>query len=318
MGNLNYNHGIVTVVDESSPGTAEVPDANDGGIIVSNISYNPNPKPIAREAIISSKGQIASLMSPAWEPTIEFDTELKGSGEVGVPPLVGEILKAANFSETIDPSSPPASVVYELNGADDHKTLAWDIKDDDGVSNGLRFLVYGALCGISLSLGIERPGSLRVRTLGKYQAVSDVAPLTPTLELQKPPFFIGGTATFDGTALNIREFSLDLNPELFLVPKLSDAQGFDKARIGKLKPTYTLVLELPKVATKDLFGLMRSATESAIAISTPAVAGNTIAIAASRLQITNIVPSDDRGIVLATVTGPVNYGGTNHFKITMT
>lgn len=315
MGNLNYNHGIVTVVDETTPGTAEVPDAGDGGIIVSNISYNPNPKPIDRDAIISSKGQIAALMSPAWEPTIEFDTELKGSGSVGVPPLVGEILKAANFSETITPAT---SVVYELDGPDDHKTLAWDIKDDDGVSNGLRFLVYGALCGISLSLGIERPGSLRVRTLGKYQAVSDVAPLTPTLELQKPPFFIGGTATFDGTALNIREFSLDLNPELFLVPKLSDAQGFDKARIGKLKPTYTLVLELPKVATKDLFGLMRSATESALAISTPSVAGNTIAIAASRLQITNIVPSDDRGIVLATVTGPVNYGGASHFKITMT
>lgn len=315
MGNLNYNHGIVTVVDETTPGTAEVPDAGDGGIIVSNISYNPNPKPIDRDAIISSKGQIAALMSPAWEPTIEFDTELKGGGAAGSAPLVGEILKAANFSETVTPAT---SVVYELDGADDHKTLAWDIKDDDGVSNGLRFLVYGALCGISLSLGIERPGSLRVRTLGKYQAVSDVAPLTPTLELLKPPFFIGGTATFDATALNIREFSLDLNPELFLVPKLSDAQGWDMARIGKLKPTYTLVLELPKVATKDLFGKMRAADELALAISTPAVAGNTIAIAASKLQITNIVPSDDRGIVLATVTGPVNYGGTNHFKITMT
>lgn len=311
---LNYNHGVVLVADEAVPGTAETLDGADGGMIVSNISYNANPKPIERNAIISSKGQIGALMSPAWEPSIEFDTELKGGGAAGTAPLVGEILKAANFGATITALT---SVVYELNGPDDHKTLAWDLKDDSG-ANGPRFQIYGALCGIALSLGIEKPGSLKVKALGKYTAPANVSPLTPTLELLKPPFFIGGTFTIDGDSLNVREFSMETNPELFLVPKISDPQGWDMARIGKLKPTFSITCEMPGISTQDIYALMRSASEVVLAISTATVAGNTIAIAATRLQYTGISLSEDRGIPLVTITGPINYGGASHFKITMT
>ncbi|MDH3279633.1 MAG: hypothetical protein OEQ18_00710 [Gammaproteobacteria bacterium] len=312
---LNYNHGVVLIADETVPGTAEALVAGDGGMIVSNITYNANPKPIDRNAIISNKGQIASLMSPAWEPSIEFDTELKGGGTpLGVAPKVGQILQMANFSETIVAST---TVTYELDGADNHKTLAWDLKDDTG-ANGPRFLIYGALCGLSISLGIEKPGSIRVKGLGKYQAPADVAPLTPTLELLAPPFFMGGTFTIDGDALNVREFSMDTNPELFLIPKISDAQGFQYARISKLKPTFSVTCELPGIATQDIYAIMRAATEIALSIATPAVAGNTITISATKLQYTGIALSEDRGIPLATITGQINYGGASHFKMVLT
>ena len=309
----NYNHGIILVADEATPGTPETLVAGDGGMVVSNITYNANPKPIPRNAIISNKGTLAALMSPAWEPSIEFDTELKGGGAAGSAPKVGELLQAANFSETVNVAT---DVVYELDGPDDHKTMAWDLKDDAG-GNGPRFLIYGALCGLTISGGIDQPGSIRVRGLGKYQAPADVAPLTPTLELLKAPFFIGGTFTIDGDALNARDFSIDTNPELFLVPKLSDAQGWDRARIGKLNPTFSVTVELPNISDQDIYAIMRAATEVAFVASTPAVAGNTVRIDCSRLQYTNITLSEDRGIPLATISGQINFGGTHHFKVTV-
>jgi len=310
---LSAKKAIVLNALEATAGVKETLVAGDGGLAITEITYNPDIRLLPRQIISATFGQLAAVPG-SKSAALSFTTELKGGGSAGSAPELGIVLQGCGFAETVNAG---VDVEYALaNTGLQTLTSAYDIQD--AVSgNGPRFLIFGAQGNITISASVGEFGQTKVDLLGAFDPIVDVAPLSPTIEILAPPAFINGTFTIGGTALKVRSFEINTGNQLALIPDINAASGFDRVEYVDRAPTFSFVAELEKVSVHDFMGLVEAGTESALVIVTPAVAGNTVRIDATKLQYTTPTIGETDGVPTISMNGQLNKGGTDELLITV-
>ena len=313
---LSYKKAILLAEIEATPGTPETLVVGDGGLVVTELSYNPDISLLQRNAITQDFGQLAAV-SGTFAGRLDFASELKGSGAAGVASaILDDLLQMVGFGAGVVVAD--TSVTYDLASSGlKTGTLAMDLQDTDG-SDGPRFSIAGAMGNLVISGRVGEIAQARFAMQGIYQNIADVAPLSPTFETVIPPVFRNGTFTIGGVALKVRSFSIDLGNRIVLIPDINAANGFAYATYVDRQPTLTFEAELVAVATHDFAGLIKANTESALVIKTPVAAGNTVQISASKLQYTGMSINNQDNVPIAAMQCQLNKGGTNELEIQFT
>lgn len=176
-----------------------------------------------------------SVMGPV-SARMTFRVPLKGSGgTAGTAPECGEALKACGLKETVVASTSvtytPTSLFTDAGGNPAGSYSA------SFFVNGIRHACRGAFANLQiLAEEVGRPAFLQFEFMGAYQAVADVALLTPTYDNTAPPAFVGAAfaVNYGGAFAGIKgvsSFTLNLNNRLTMGRDANHAQGFYGARI---------------------------------------------------------------------------------------
>jgi hypothetical protein len=163
-------------------------------LLVSNLSINPlNAQNVDRAVIRAYLGNSEQLLGTHYKEA-GFDIELVGSGEPGVPPAWGKLLRACGFAETITVDTrvdyTPVSTAFES------LTMHWY---DDGVVH--KFVGARGTATLKLAQG-EKP-ALSFKFIGKDGGDAVLALPTTDLEEWRIPEVVmdstSGSLTFGAT-----------------------------------------------------------------------------------------------------------------------
>lgn len=227
------------------------------------------------------RGQGVSLARIPQQPgaqsgTLEFSSELYGSGSAGVAPSWAKYLLAAGFAQS------GTNITYlPASGATNQTTLTVAVNKD-----GLQ----KQLAGVSMNWNLElRAGSIpmfRWNGLGKYVAATDTALLAPTYDTVVGPKFQGATITFGGSNFsNVSEVTIACNNQLTLRQAAQDGTGYEAAYVTDRDITVTITDEAVALATQDWFVAHTNRTEYALSIAMGSTTGNTWTITAPKMQL---------------------------------
>lgn len=206
--------------------------------------------------------------------TIEFDTELAGSGTAGTAPAWGPLFRAAGCAEVIVAAT---SVTYSPI-------------TDNAESAYLKFWMGSTLHAIK---GARGTGKLNVNAQGipfvhwkfwgLYTPPSEVSAAVPVFTAWKKPLIVNKANTqftVNATALVMRSFSLDLaNP---VEPRL--LVNKESIELTDHKEEIEFTAEAVPVTTMDIHGLANSQATVPVSLIHGVTAGNIITLSAPTAQ----------------------------------
>lgn len=248
--------------------------------LAENIAFNPTTAMEQRNNVASSLSpfsQVAGVRSA----TMEFEVELKGSGEKGTAPALGKLLKACGFGEAVVVS---ASATY-TPASTGLSSLTIGLYND-----GVRYQIQGARGNVSLRLEKGKPGRFRFVFTGAEYVVGDVAMLSSgvSYETSKPQPFLSASLSIDSYAALVGLLEFNMGNEVTLRDSVNTASGHLSAVIAGRQPTLSLDPEMVTVATYDWFTKLKTANEGALTATLGATAGNICTISAPKVQYTGI------------------------------
>lgn len=301
---------VVAAEIEAVEGTAETLVAADAGFLVFNPKFDPDIAMHERDPVRASLSAVKALPG-ARQARMTFDTELVGSAAAGTAPLISDLLQGCGFGETIVAST---SVTYAPASAS-IKSLTLGMWLD-----GKKYLLWGARGNVTLRLEAGKPGILSFDFLGADWSEADEALLAAvTYVATLPPVFLSAGLTISAYSAIISMVEFAMNNALQLRPDANKASGFASCVITNRKMTMRLDPENITVATEPFMTDWRAGTEAAFACSIGSVAGNTIAIAASKVQYSKISLDDRGGVSALGIEGQLNLtSGDDEFSIAIT
>ena len=292
---------VVAATSEDDPGTAE-------SLTAAEAAFNVFESTIQAEREFTERiGQ--GVMSPlpgtlgAKGGTAAFKVELAGSGSVGSPtpawastflPAVGLVATGDVFKpESLHPESPSAKT----------KTITIGVYED-----GKLKMLRGCMGTAVITFVSGKPVMIEFTFTGIWVDPSDVAILTPTYPTVIPPRFVSAGMTIASWSPKVAELTIDLGNEVALREDANDPSGYCTALIGSRRIVGTLNPESSLVAADDPNANWDSGAEQALAVQLggSSANGNTVAIAAPKLQFTNTQEGDRNGAIIDDVEFQLN------------
>lgn len=238
-------------------------------ILAKNISISPmDGSDVSRDLVTPTFGNQPSIPAEL-HVSINFDTELAGSGTAGTAPAWGPLLRACGCAEVIVATT---SVTYTPI-------------TDNIESVYMKFWVGGTLHAIkgargSAKLTVNAQGIPMVSWsfMGLWVAPSEVAAVTPTLTAFKKPLIANkvNTPTFTVNAIPLvmRSFTFDLNNQV--EPRM--LIGSESVLITDHREQIEFTCEAVPVTTLDPYGLANAQTTVALSLVHGTTAGNIVTL----------------------------------------
>jgi hypothetical protein len=213
--------------------------------------------------------------------TIEFSTELKGSGVIDTPPEIGVLLRACQMAETITPAT---RVRYAFESSGFESVTIYFYNDE------LIHKITGAYGTWDLAAAAGEFGRINWRFQGLWNDVTTAAiPGGTVFQSTKPPMIQSAALTVGGYVGKIQNFTLNANIGLDESRDLNSAEGLAKIATLSREVTGTLNPLVVPVATYDPWGLWKAGMEGAMTATFGATVGNRVAIqSAPKLQYTSV------------------------------
>lgn len=280
---------------ETTSGTAESLAAADAAFNVFDLTMTANipmtPRP--------SQGSFSSLpaVPELYGGTCSFRTEIYGDGAGGVPGWASTFLPACGWTNSAGTFSPKS----ETPGSN-VKTLTIGAYID-----GNRLLMRGCAGTFTLNFETGKIASINWTFTGVFSGNSAVALLAPTYPTALP--LRVGNATFSIGAWSPcwQSMTIDAGNTVVLreCATNTDASGYAAAIITDRLPTGSINPEMELDGTKDNYNIWTSMTEEALAFSL-VNSTDKFAIAAPKLQRTNVAIGDRNGVVTDEITFQLN------------
>lgn len=216
---------------------------------------------------------------------IEFVVELAGSGAAGTAPALAPLLLGCGMAETI--TAGVSAAYAPVTTGQTYLTLACNL-------DGMEFLLTDAIGTVSFEMSPKAIPVARFSFLGIYTPATDtVMPTGASFAAFLKPLTVGrvNTPTFTlfGTTPCVESFSFDLANQMTW-RELINCGG---AHRSDRKPTASLKIELPSVATKAWGEAVRLADEGALAVVHGVTAGNIVKVDAPKLCVSAEPSIDD-------------------------
>lgn len=220
---------------------------------------------------------------------MEYDIEIAGAGGVATVPGYGQALKGCALSETITPITGPVTYAPISSGEQSvTHYFYWD---------GLLHKMLGARGTPSLKFSKGGVPMIRLAWTGLYGGITDIAMPVPVLTaFQKPLAVNKANTTFSlhGYAAPLAELSIDYGNVLTYV----NLPNQEEVRFTDRKVRGSVTIDLPSIATKDYFTIIRAATTGALALVHGTAAGQKVLIDAPAVQLTSPRYSEGDGVAM--------------------
>lgn len=280
-------------------------------MLAKNVTINPmEGQDLSRDLILPYLGNQGTIPAGLYT-TLQFDTEIAGSGTAGVAPAWGQLLRGAGFAETIVED---ASVTY------------------NPISDSMESLYQKFWVGSTLHVlrGVRGNGTvtkdaqgipiIRWQMWGLYVDPSEASQASGASfgAFKKPLVVNKQNTTFqvNDVPLVMRNFSFDFanQVEPRLLVNKENIELVDRAE------RINLVVEAVPVTTLDIYGLAKSQATVECEIVHGTAAGNICTISAPSCQILRPTGyQNNQGIAeWPLVLAPQPVAGNDQFTITMT
>lgn len=291
---LYRSKALVLAKIEAVSGQDENPDGTNA-LLVTDLDIKPAEGDKLKRDFITPDLSTQPHIITRKHQSVSFKLELKGGGAAGSVPEYGPILRAAGFSETIDPG---VDVTYQP------------------VSSGFESAsIYVNIDGILHKLVGCRGNTKFDFTSGKFPVFefngmaledtpTDTAQVTPTygavapLEVNKA----NTTFTFGGFAAVLHSLMCDMGWKT----KFRSLVNLDAAvSLTERECTGSMVIDAVKAADHDYWADWRNSSQIALTLTHGTVAGNIVDVAAAKVQLDTIDYGDDENIL--TKNMPLTY-----------
>jgi hypothetical protein len=163
--------------------------------------------------------------------------------------------------------------------------------------DGVKTILAGCRGAPVFNIQTRNIGRLSFTFSGRFVSQTDVLVPTATYDDTRPPPFIDAVMNLNRVCVALQNFSVDSGNNVVNTPDPCAAEGFGPAQItarnmtGSLDPNKTLV------ATRDVLGDMKAATEQLLHARWGSVAGNRCAVTVPAALYTGLGQGDRDGII---------------------
>lgn len=283
---------LILVKKETTYGTDSSPAGTDA-LLVRNLDITPiEADLVSRDLIRPYLGNSPQLLANS-RVSITFQVELAGSGTAGTAPRFGSILQACGMSETIVATT---SVTYAPVSASFSSTTIYFNND------GILHKATGCRGTFTMNAAVGEIPTLDFTMVGVYNAPTDTAAPAVTYSAQASPlvFKQGNTSAFQFFAYAgcLQSVSFDIaNSTVY-----RELVGCTKeVLITDRKPSGTVMIEAPTLATKDYFNLAQTETTGNLTFLHGTTAGNRVTFTAAQCDIANPSYGDQDGIQMLNI-----------------
>lgn len=226
--------------------------------------------------------------STSMYTTLEFETELAGSGTAGTAPGFGVLLRACAMSETVDPG---VSVTYEPV-SDNFESITLHY-----VQDGILYAVPGCRGSVSVDMSKDQLPMLKFSFTGLHRVPVETSSVTPApvafaeaiaVTAQNTP-----TYTLDSYDLKAEAFSMDLANTVVY----RNVVNSESVQITDRAPAGSVSFEMPKLSQKNYLEIAESGDKVPLEIVHGVTAGNITTITAANTQLSQPARSDSDGIL---------------------
>ena len=280
---------VVFLKIESVYGTDPVPVAGTDALLVHNFSCTPLEIIYAERnnalPFLGNQGQIKAGDSVK----MEFDIEAAGAGAVAGTPGFGAAMKGCALSETLTITTGPMTYA-PISTAEQSVTayFYWD---------GLLHKMSGARGTTSLKMSKGGIPMIHFAFTGLYGGITDVSLPSPTLTAFQKPLAVNKantTFTLHTYAAVLADLSFDQGNTMSYV----NLPNSEEVRFTDRKSRGSVTIELPLIAGKDFFTIIRAETTGALALVQGTAAGNKFKLDAPAVQLTNPRYSEADGVAM--------------------
>jgi hypothetical protein len=303
-----WRNRLALVKSEDTYGTSSSPAASDA-LLFTELDVEPLAMElIERETIQSYMGNRPSVVGQRSVP-VKATVEAAGSGTAGTAPRYGPLLKAAGLSETV---SADTSVTYApVNSGFSSYTM------DFYADNGSRQAITGIRGGAELSMAVGEIPTFAFDQMGIFAAPGALSRPTETYSAQASPVAVNADNTTSvsvhGFSACMTSFSLNLGVEMTFEQKAGCTK---QVRITDRKPTGSITIELPGIATKDFIAIASAQTAGALSWVHGGTAGNILTFSASSVAFDS--PTFEDGDSVTHVTLPFRLLGNTTWTLAFT
>lgn len=279
---------VVLAKPETNYGVDSIPTVAANAIFVSDLNIKPTGETLQRNYMQSSLSQ---LQFDRGSKTVDvtFKTEFKGTGTRGALPAwgwEGVLLRACGLSESITAGT---SIVYApVSDSFESCTLY-------GYRHGIFHKITGCRGSVQIVFEVGKHPYLQFTFKGLYVAPADSTPGAQTFSSVSPAKVVNTGFTIGGYAGIINKLEIDLGNTLAVRKSMNAADGVLGIEITGRAPKGSIDPEAVVEATFPFWNKWETAAALALAISIGSTAGNTIAIAAPKVQFGDIGYADRDG-----------------------
>lgn len=271
---------VILAKIEDPYGVDAVPTAAANAILCEDPEIEPILKKLERNYVRSHYGASSPLVVGEGYK-ISFATELKGSGVAGTAPEIGVLLRACNFTETVNAG---VDVDYEPNSLDsagESVTLYF-------YRHNVLHKVTGCRGTFSLEAKVTEYGKLSWEFTGIYQGPTDAEIVTGTFNQTMPPVFRAAALTFHDYAAVIENLKIDAGNEITRRVDANAATGILEYFVGDRKVTGEIDPEVPALSDKNFWTLLTSGAKGLFTCTIGQSAGNRCVISGPKAQLDDL------------------------------
>lgn len=289
MGRILSNRAVVAAKAETTEGTAISLAGADANFQVMEPRFEADIPMFKREILDGSLSPF-KMIAGTRLAKLSFKVENKGSGTAGTAPAIGKLLKACGFGETVVASTSVTYAPISTLASIDSLSMAL-------YKDGLRKAIRGARGNVKYSAKNGEPGMFEFEFIGVYDAVTDVAMLTPSgVETTVPVPLLSALFSVASFSAFVSQISFDMANTIEPRPDINKAEGYISALLTKREPKGSFDPEDELVATHDFYGRWLAGTTGALTWKHPGSAGNICTFTVPVCQYTKIAENDRNGI----------------------
>lgn len=313
---IRWRSKIVLIKPETTYATDATPTGAANAVLMKNIEIRPmEGEDESRELELPWLGGQETIPT-GLRSVLTGDFELVGSGETGVAPAWGPLLRAAGIAETVTPDDDPGdgTVVYNPV-SDDHESVTihfW-------IGN-TRHILLGARGDAEIVKEAQSLPHIRVTLTGLWAKPAEQTRVVPDLSAFAMPQVVthANTPTFtvDAVPLVMRSFRMafgnDVQPRLLV--------GREEIVIVDRAETITATVEAVPLSTFDPFAKARDRDRVALLLEHGTAAGRRVAIAAPSCGVGRLTGYENNQNIMEwpLPLQPLPVAGNDQFTITLT
>lgn len=293
------NKAIILAKVETTYGVDPTPTAAANAILCSAPQIEIVGKNVVRAAIVPYYGTLAKI-NIGEGIKVSFEVEVRGAGAVpSTPPRIGALLRACNFTETIDATPGAEFSKYDPNSLENGESVTIYFYRD-----GVLHKVLGCVGAFKLDAKLNEQAKIQFSFTGLYAGThaTDTAFPTPTFgDAAIPPIFRQATFSILGYAADIEKLTLDVANEV--KPKKSvngTASGVSRYFIANRAVKGDCDPAAVALATFNPWSQFDASTAGALSVTIGNAAQNRLIV-----TMPNVIPDTPK---YATREGIVAYG----------
>ena len=284
---------LILAKSETTYGQDSTPTGSSDAVLVRNLEITPvQADVVSRDLVRPYYGNSDQLLANT-RVECTFEVELAGSGTAGTAPRYDALLKSCGMASTVVAST---SVTYApVSSSFASCSIYYNV-------DGVLHKVTGARGTVDMSCQLGQIPVLKFTMVGIYNAPTDTAQSSVTYANQATPLIFknGNTSAFSFFSYSGAFSSVD-----FTLGNSTTYRelvgGTKEVLITDRKPSGTVQLEAPTIATKDFFSVATGSSTGNLTFLHGTTAGNKVTFTASQVDVAQPSYSDMDGVQMLSI-----------------